>query len=50
LINPLFYCAKFREDFDFKVRYGIPLAISFLKRKKRKMRRKKKTKKQKKKK
>jgi len=32
-INPLSNCTKFREEFEFKVRYGFPLANSFWKKK-----------------
>jgi len=31
LINPLFYCTKFREELEFKVRYGFPPWLSVLK-------------------
>jgi len=32
--NPLFYCTKFGEEFEFKVRYGSSLGYSFLEKKK----------------
>jgi len=33
LINPLFYCTKFREELEFEVRYEFPPWLPFLKKK-----------------